>query len=323
MQVFGDYYVSVLAGQYKTVSFRPISGILGCGKLINLKWCPITIELELCSSNLDPIMSVNDGALYTNIGVADVYGNAATTCSGVQNTSISWQIQNPQIKCDVVTLDTSLENEYANLLMSGKALSINYSTFITQLQSISGSTPAINITRALSRLKSMFVSFDNVGTLPTNNNNIHLQAVKKGWSDLYHPMTCSTSNAYDNSYECEYQVQINNHLYPNYPIRSVSEAYSELRKCMGIHASAFHSIDITPFQYRNHCFQLGFNFEKELGSSFSGLNLKNGSLITLKTKGNGTNASSNTGSCMPDTVYLFLHSDNILNIRDSGCEIFD
>jgi hypothetical protein len=323
LQVFGDYFVSVIGGQAKTVAFKPVSGLLSCNKLIPLKYCPLVIELELCSSNLDPIVSVNDAGLQTNIGVQDAYGNAATTNFSTQNTSILWQIENPQIKCDVVTIDNSLENEYAALLLSGKSLPVNYSTFITQLQSISGANPSINITRALSRLKTVFVTFDNVGTLPTSVNNSHVQIHKKSWNDLYHPMTCSAQIGYDSTYECEYQLQINSHLYPNYPIRSIAEAFTQLRKCMGIHASSFHSFDITPFQYRNHSFILGFDMEKNLGTSFTGLNIKNGSLITLKTKGNGTNASANTASCMPDTVYLFMHADCILSIRDSGVEVFD
>ena len=38
-------------------------------------------------------------------------------------------ISDVQCKCDLLTLDNSLENEYASHLLSGKALPINFSTW--------------------------------------------------------------------------------------------------------------------------------------------------------------------------------------------------
>ena len=86
---------------------------------------------------------------------------------------------------------------------------------------------------------------------------------------------------------------------------------------MGTEASNFHSLDITPYEFRNHKFIAAFDTEKALGASFTGLNIKQGSLMTLKMK------SGAQSSQMPDTVYLVLHFDSILNIRDSGCEVFE
>ena len=118
-------------------------------KLLPIRYAPITIELELVSSALDPIVSNDDLAL--NINVSGAVG----INSGAVNTSTTWQIENPQVKVDVVILDNVLSNEYSALLLQGKSLSINYSSFVTQLQTISGQTPSVNITRALSRLKSV------------------------------------------------------------------------------------------------------------------------------------------------------------------------
>jgi hypothetical protein len=86
---------------------------------------------------------------------------------------------------------------------------------------------------------------------------------------------------------------------------------------MGVENSNFHSLDISPIEYRNHKFIVAFDTEKALGSSFTGINIKQGSLMTLKMK------STAAASQMPDTVYLVLHFDSILNIRDSGIEVFE
>ena len=78
------------------------------------------------------------------------------------------------------------------------------------------------------------------------------------------------------------QLQVGSKLYPEYPVRSTAEAFYQLRKCMGTETSNFHSLDITPFQYRNHKFIAAFDTEKNLGSAFTGINIKQGSLMTLK-----------------------------------------
>ena len=59
-----------------------------------------------------------------------------TASGGVKNNSQLWQIQNPNVKCDVCVLDSALNNEYAALLLSGKALPINISSYVTQMQAM-------------------------------------------------------------------------------------------------------------------------------------------------------------------------------------------
>ena len=85
---FATNYISVQAGQSKTVSFKPLSGLLSCGKLLPLRWAPITIELEIVQNATDTIISEVDAALGLTVA----------------NTSQLWQIENPQIKVDICTL---------------------------------------------------------------------------------------------------------------------------------------------------------------------------------------------------------------------------
>ena len=86
---------------------------------------------------------------------------------------------------------------------------------------------------------------------------------------------------------------------------------------MGVETSNFHSLDITPFEYRNHKFVAAFDTETNLGSAFTGINIKQGSLMTLKMRSTAPSAD------MPDTVYLVLHFDSIISIRDTGVEVFE
>ncbi len=56
-----------------------------------------------------------------------------------------------------------------------------------------------------------------------------------------------------------------------------------------------------------------------LEAGFTGLNTRAGDLMTVKLKKTGTLATK----YMPSTVNVVLHSDQILEIRDTGVSVFD
>ena len=47
----------IQGGKKQTVMFKPMLGLVNQSKLLPVKYCPIVIELELCNSNLDPIIT--------------------------------------------------------------------------------------------------------------------------------------------------------------------------------------------------------------------------------------------------------------------------
>ena len=68
--------------------FKPLCGLFNQSKYLPLRYMPIEIELEL-ADNEAPILT-NFNTHYT-----------------ADNTSVSWRMQNCQIKCDVLSLDKS------------------------------------------------------------------------------------------------------------------------------------------------------------------------------------------------------------------------
>jgi hypothetical protein len=72
-------------------------------------------------------------------------------------------------------------------------------------------------------------------------------------------------------------------------------------------------------EYRSHKFIVGIDTEKILEAGFTGMNTKAGDLMTIKVK----QASGIDPSNLCNKVYITLHSDQILNIRDTGVEVFD
>eukprot|EP00972_Heterocapsa_arctica_P019038 2810767-Heterocapsa_arctica.AAC.1 len=71
--------------------------------MIPLKYMPLTLELELVSDYNDAIVVNQEGD--------------------------RWSLSDVQVKCDLVELDNSLNNEYASKLLSGGSIPINFSTF--------------------------------------------------------------------------------------------------------------------------------------------------------------------------------------------------
>jgi hypothetical protein len=308
---FLDTYISIPPGDSKTVCFTTLSGIASQSKFIPLRYCPITYELEICSNIYDPIISPADPR-WDSTESSAAFGNDDNSYSR------NWKILNPVIKCDVCQMDSELNNQFASRFLSGQTIPINYSTFVVQQQALAGKSPSVNITRALSRLKSVFCTFNGKTPLSSLTNELDNfdYMFLKDFNNFYHPMAGRAF--YDKDYEFEIALQIGGKKFPEYPLTSQAETFAALKKCMGIHNSAFHSLDISPEEYRRHKYIVGIDTEKVLGASFSGENIKNGSLLTLMMKNIGNNSDN-----YPTTITVVMHADCILNIRDTGVETLD
>ena len=134
----------IASGASINACFNPFLGLFAHSKLIPLMRCPITLEFEIVSGSADAV-------------VTPIASGSAFTPS---NTSTSWQIQDVRIVADVVTLDNGLQNSYAEHVLSGKSLPINYSTYITILQSCVFPSINVSVTRAVCKLKTVFFNFD-------------------------------------------------------------------------------------------------------------------------------------------------------------------
>ncbi len=69
-------------------------------------------------------------------------------------------------------MDSELNNQFASRFLSGQTIPINYSTFVVQQQALAGKSPSVNITRALSRLKSVFCTFTGKTPLSSLTNEL-------------------------------------------------------------------------------------------------------------------------------------------------------
>ena len=165
----------------RRVLFKPMLGLFNQENLIPLRYCPIHIELELVNNLLDAVVMRN----------ADASG--------------SWTIYDIQCKCDLLTLDNSLDNEYASHLLPGKYFPINFATWSHTNQSTGNDkTLSANIHRALSRLKPISVTLNHTDTMQCKEAN-----------SFYNPISTKLNDGYDVEDEHTFQVEIGSKLCPN------------------------------------------------------------------------------------------------------------
>jgi hypothetical protein len=191
------------------------------------------------------------------------------------------------------------------------------------MQTVSGPDIAVNISRALTRLKSVFVTLqkDFTGTQRAKF------VTRKSWNDFFSPMSASNAGGFlrhNPKGEFEFQLQIGSKLFPEYPIRSHAEAYYQLKKTLGVQASAVHNFDVSAVEFRDHKFILGTDCEKVLDAGFTGINTRAGDLMTVKFKNMSPGITNSAGTeCLANRLHVVLHSDQIMEIRDTGVAVFD
>ena len=118
---------------------------------------------------------------------------------------------------------------------------------------------------------------------------------------------------YDLAKEVEFEVQIGNNRFPQYPIRSLAEAFYSLRKTLGINNSNWHSISLVGRWYRHDKFIVGIDLEKVEGADYTGYNNRNGDTMTVKIRNPQT----------PDKIFTTLYYDAVLEISDMGVRVSD
>ena len=303
-------------GKKQTVAFKPFLGLINQSKLLPVKYAPIVIELEVVNSNLEPIITP---------GIKKYLGDTVNTFPAFgttgANTGSDWSIENICIKCDCCTLDNNLNNEYTSHLLSSKALPIKYTTYINQQSAISQKTVAVQVSRAVSRLQKAFITFyknpvvtTTGGVTTTTETLMDKPAIK-----FYHPMD-NLDYKYNPDQELEFQIQLGGKLYPEYPCKSISECFTILKQTLNLPDWGLHSVGIDYPQYISHKFIFGMSFEKVPESSWTGTNTKSGQILIVK-----VNAvdSSFSGADIANMMYITLVSEQILQISDVGCSVYD
>jgi hypothetical protein len=285
---------AIVANGERVVLFPLMCGIFNHTKFLPLRQLQgLQIEMEVVNIFTDCCIQQTP----VGPGIEAAIGAACST---------DWLITQPMIKCDVITLDNQLDNEYTDHLMQGKTLPINFSSFVNQVQAIGGTDrPTISLSRSFTRLKTVFVTFYKPNYVTNYANGQFLAPAThlplRECNHFYHPqfmypgptedaLANPTAQAIEGGLykflwktEPELQLQVGAKLFPEIPIRSSQEAYYQLRKALGCHQpGSAYAFNIPDREYRSFKFIVAFDCEKQTNVGFSGLNTRAGDLITVK-----------------------------------------
>ena len=274
---------STVVTNHKTFGLPLVDPIFLQDKYLPLAFMNIEISLELVDS------------------AADIMKKTADLPSGISGQSQNWHIEEPVIIGSLVDLDTSLSNEFSNMLLKGKSLSIPMiGYFVTPLTVTSGASGFnTSMTRSLSRLRKIYMTF-------TNN------ASSKYTYEMLYP-------ALDANNMLEWQAQIGPTKFPSWgALKEQPEYYWNLQQAIGTHQSVFHSNSIDLTDYLTDSFVIGMNLTKvqsEDGSdNFSAISTKQGDLLSFRTR----NLNANI-----DQAWCILEYSMLLQVSEEGCSVFD
>ena len=285
-----DALIAGTVNEARQVLFKPMLGILNQDKHIPLRYCPLQIELELVS---DPAEAV-------------YVGSKTAANAGIYNYVANWDITDIQCKVDLLTLDSSLQNEYASHLLSGKSLPLNFSSWNHSNQATGNDKNfSAHINRSLTRLKGVFITLLH----PSTDGGQY-----KVCNNFFHPLSLKAYLGSNINDQHDVWLQVGSKLFPEYPVKSCNQAMYELKKAVG------HQFHIYNRWYRTHQYIIGFDTERVAGAGFTGLNTKAGDLMTVNFRNCDNEESVQS---VPSRVYIALNYDAVLNIRDSGVELLD
>jgi hypothetical protein len=277
-------------GDVVTVSMPILDGLCTCGKMWPTRFAPIQVVVELAPADW----------AFCNYDSADARALASADGAEITLTEhyiLDYQLDDPRIHVDMVTLDSGLANEYAEILLSGKSLTLPINSYFTFQQAILGDNPVISITRAASRLRHIFMTFEGTLTEAEARN-------KRCVNDFSHPrrrMKCQPMKLSD-AIKFETQFQLGHKKMPHNPMNTVDWA-----------------------AYTSDRFIAAVDCEKALGVAYTGVNSRSGDLLTLFL--NKMNVPATPGQVAITNfckqVHIELVMEAVVTIRDNSVSVWD
>ena len=239
--------------------------------------------------------------------------------------SNEFTIEQPKMQFSTVTLDSALQNSFSSALLQSRALQFHMRTIHLQQMAVAqGNTEIqLSLTRALSRLAGVFISFSgsntyvdglgNVQNTPANLTHLH--------KTFLNPSAFITGQPADGTSSDEslmqWSLQIGSKNWPeSQPCSSLSETLSLLRQATGMIDGSVRTTSITEQGYRNNQFVIGVPLQI-LRSAFSSINTRSGDLLSVFVR------NLDPGIRGPGRVYVHMISEQIVELRESGVTVMD
>ena len=258
-------------GKSVTMFHKPLLGITQQKKIVPT-WAltsqGLVIEILLCSGMADPLATGDDGAL-------------------AGDPSQDWSLEQVRLHCDVVKINSQMQNSYASHILTGKSLTLPMRSYTTVRFTNTAEQTLLQIPRTFSRLNAVMVTFYKKAGGPQSSSATNYLFAP--------PDTISTT------------IQCGSLKYPQNRYQGLKEAYWRYLKGMGLVHSSAHAANVTFHEFSKASFQSHFDLERVPNAPHSGANTHDG-VLSIDIRG--------LGATPPDLIYVHLFHDLLAEISD-------
>jgi hypothetical protein len=224
----------------------------------------------------------------------------------------TWELSDVSLKANMLQLDSGLESAIATKMLSGVELPMATREYVTVTQVLTNGTFNLQLTRGLSRLTGIFVTFERTYAEGANAGaNDAWNQEKPPKMQLYYPSAAGDLP--------EWQLQVGSKKWPSYPVRSRTETWFRLRQAMCTQGSHIHNYGMSFGEFCSQSYIVALDCEKECSAAYSGFNMRNGAQVFFTGKGFDRAA----GDRFPAKAYLTLCFESMVTLSDAGVSLLE
>jgi len=298
----GDHVPKAIpAGKSKKVFMKlPLSGVFGGSQT---KYLPLW---ALGSGGIEVSLSLAPA----NQAVITQPTNHATSVQGAANSgSINYSLSNLRIECDMVSIDSSLQEQYSRNMLEGGALTLHtklWNATQVYLPPANGGSFDVSVSKSLSRVATCFQTFSEeltadqqaAGTMYVNNFKMYPSAAEA----------------------CESHMTVGSKRFPEFENKSITAHFWKLTSALGVAKSLPHSLSTDVDSYASNSFTVGSDLEACPLVMSSGINTTGGQELAFHARG-FVGADPAVAANVLRRCWMLIHYEAIVEIRATGCHL--
>ena len=121
----------IAQGKFVRMGHKPVCGFVQSGYYPPIRYCPLGFILEIVSAAGEPVIRPSAPVAGTQ-AADDENGLFFTT----RNTTTSWAIQNAILRCELIQVDNTVNNNIVSDLLKGGRLGMVYPAYYSFAQNV-------------------------------------------------------------------------------------------------------------------------------------------------------------------------------------------